>query len=199
MIKQPSTSTPLDSAASSDVYKRQVIHDRVRVAQGEHHLATLQLGAVADADDIELALEALGHACHGVGHEAPAEAVELAEFLVLADGLGEQLAVMDLEGDAGRERLPQFALRALDLDGIAGHVDRDALRDRNRFLSNTRHDSLSKPAAGSRQLAAGRAAGCQPPAIGYTGSTKRYRAPRRRCPPWTPRGRSSARATSSGC
>ena len=39
--------------------RRDVEHDRVRVAEREHDLPALDLGAVADADDVELALEAL--------------------------------------------------------------------------------------------------------------------------------------------
>ena len=58
---------------------RHVEHHRVRVAQREHDLPALDLGAVADTDDVELALEALGHALHRVGREAAGEPVELAE------------------------------------------------------------------------------------------------------------------------
>src|SRR3990172_3812122 len=46
-----------------------VEHDRVRVPQREMDLFALHLGAVPDADDVELLLEAIGHAGHRVRHE----------------------------------------------------------------------------------------------------------------------------------
>src|SRR5215212_8853163 len=42
--------------------------DRVRVAELEHDFASLDFGAVADADDVELALEAFAHAADVVRH-----------------------------------------------------------------------------------------------------------------------------------
>ena len=61
-----------------------VEHHRVRVAEREDDLLALDLGAVADADDVEVLAEALGHALDGVGDEAAREAVELAELGILA-------------------------------------------------------------------------------------------------------------------
>ena len=47
--------------------------------------------------------------------------------------LATQVAVGELEVDAGRMRLAQLALRALDLDGAVDHLDGDALGNRDRF------------------------------------------------------------------
>ena len=40
--------------------RRDVEHHRMRVAEREDHLLALHLRAIADADDVELLLEALG-------------------------------------------------------------------------------------------------------------------------------------------
>src|SRR6476620_5576940 len=61
---------------------RDVEYDRVRVAEREDHLLALQLGAVADADDVELLLVAFGDADYGVVDEAAREAVKLAELRI---------------------------------------------------------------------------------------------------------------------
>src|SRR5687768_14898836 len=49
--------------------RRDVVDHRVRVAKREVHLLALQLGAVADADDIELVLEAVGDSGRSVADE----------------------------------------------------------------------------------------------------------------------------------
>src|SRR5262245_28138296 len=116
-----------------------VEHDRVRVAQGEHNLFALDLRAVADADDVELPLEAVGHAGDGVRHETSRQAVQLLQLRVLARGLRNEMAVGQLEVDAHGMRLTQFTLRALHLNRAVNHLDGDALGNRDRLLSNSRH------------------------------------------------------------
>src|SRR4051794_3360726 len=116
---------------------RDVEDDRVRVAEREDHLLALDLSAVADTDDVELFLVAVGHAGDGIGDEAAGEAVELAELRVLGRNPGDQLTVGHLEVDAGRERLAQFPFRTLHFNGVAGNLDRDALRNRDRLLANS--------------------------------------------------------------
>src|SRR5204862_1446020 len=59
--------------------RRDVEHHRVRVAEREDHLLTLDFRTVADADDVELALEAVGHAQYRVRDQASRQAVKLAE------------------------------------------------------------------------------------------------------------------------
>ena len=49
---------------------------RMRVAELEDDFLPLDLGAVADADDVELALEAFAHAADVVRHERAHQAVE---------------------------------------------------------------------------------------------------------------------------
>src|SRR5687768_916934 len=114
---------------------------RMRIAEGEMHLLALELGAVADADDVELLLEAVGDAGNGVGDETPRQAVKLAELRVFALQLGDErgntVRRVLREDDTGRHRLPHLALRSLHLDGIDGDLHGDALRDRDRFLTNS--------------------------------------------------------------
>ena len=104
-----------------------VEHDRVRVAEREDDLLAPQLRAVADADDVELALEAFGDAEHAVGREAAREAVKLAELRILAHRRRLELAVDDLEADAGRNPLRQLAFRSLNIKRVRVHFDGDAL------------------------------------------------------------------------
>ncbi len=114
---------------------RDVEHHRVRVAERKNHLLTLQLRAVSDADDVELALEAVDDAGHRVGDEAPGETVERTELR--SARLRLQVPVGQLEVDPGRNTLPQLALRPLELDRAIDHLDGDAFRYRDRFLANS--------------------------------------------------------------
>src|SRR5581483_3009691 len=124
---------------------RDLEHDRMRVPEREHHLLPLHLRAVPDADDVELLLVAFGHAEHGVGDEAASQPVKLAQLRVFGPRLGDQMAVGDLEADAGRNRLAHLPLRALHVDGAVGHLDGDALRHGDWFLPDSRH--INKPVA----------------------------------------------------
>src|SRR6185369_3517433 len=117
--------------------RRDVEDDGVRVAQGENHLLALELRAVADADDVELFLEAFGDALHRVRDEAARQPVVLRQVRVGGRPLRLKRAVRELEVDAGRKRLPHLALRALHLDRAVGDLDGDALRDRDRFFAYT--------------------------------------------------------------
>src|SRR5690606_35729419 len=111
-----------------------------RVAQREVDVAALHLGAIADADDVELAPEALADARHRVRDQRAREAMELVQLAVLA-GVRVQLAIDQLEPDARGERLRERALRALHFDQAVLERDVHALRHRNRLLTNTRHES----------------------------------------------------------
>src|SRR5262249_52392585 len=121
-----------------DVYpRRDVEDDGVRVAKREDDLLALELSAVADADDVELLLVALGDAGDGVGDQAARQPVELPNLRILARGLRDQMAVGELEVDASREPLAQLPLRALHFDGVAGDLDGHAFRNRDGLLANS--------------------------------------------------------------
>ena len=53
--------------------------------------------------------------------------------------LEEEMTVGELEADPGRMRLAQLALRALHFNGAGDHLDVDPLRDRDGFLTDSRH------------------------------------------------------------
>ena len=59
--------------------------DGVGLAESEGDDFALKLGAIADADDVEIFLEALGDAMNGVGQERAGEAMERAMFFIIAD------------------------------------------------------------------------------------------------------------------
>src|SRR5215210_724390 len=116
-----------------------VIDHRVRVAKGELHLGTLDLGAVTHADDIELLREAGGHAQHRVRDQGPQQAVLGALRTGLAGTLDRDHAILDLDRVAFEQRLRHLAPRAFGDErpilnlylGPAGH--------RDRHFSNARH------------------------------------------------------------
>ena len=100
---------------------------RVRVAERKMHLLALELGAVANAHDVELLLEPLGDAAHGIRDQTAREPVKLAEQgIVLQRGRLQQLAV-ELHADAARASADSASLGPLNLDSPGLHVDLDAL------------------------------------------------------------------------
>ena len=92
--------------------------DRVRVAEGEDdHALALELGAIADADDVELLGPAGGDAGDGVEDQRASEAVEPGLRVVLT--LDDQLAVLLDQRDALRDQRAHLALGAFDENGVA--------------------------------------------------------------------------------
>ena len=75
----------------------------------------------------------------GVGHQAARQAVELAELADRRAASSPELVAVDLEADAGRQRLPQLALRALDLDGAGWTSILTPFGIGDGFLANSRH------------------------------------------------------------
>src|SRR5262245_59712599 len=123
-----------------DIYPGRDVEDhRVRIAEREVHLLALELGAVTDTDDVELLLEPLGHARDGVRDEAPGQAMELAQFVVLARELRDDRTGILREKNPRRRRLTQLALRALDFDCVRRDLHGHAIRNRNWFLAYSRH------------------------------------------------------------
>src|SRR5205807_2573742 len=121
-----------------DAFRNGETH-RVRVAELEDDFPPLHLGAVADADDVELALERFADALDVVRHERAHEAAESAglPFLVTA-GEGDDV-VLDLHADPGDDGRHERALGTLHHHSAALEACFHALRQRNLFLANTRH------------------------------------------------------------
>src|SRR5262249_16286149 len=105
---------------------RDVEHDGVGVPERKNHLLALEFRAVADADDVEFLLEALGDAKHGVRDERAGKAMELSEARILSRASRFQMTVGQLEVDTRRKRLPHLALRSLHVDGAVDDLDGDA-------------------------------------------------------------------------
>src|SRR5687767_7616611 len=134
-----------------DPFRNRELH-RMRVAELEHHLAALDLGAVTDADDVELALEAFAHTLDVVGHERAHEPVEGTGFPLVVLPLELDHVVVDLHGNAGDDRRGQGALGTLHEDVVAFLTNLDAFRQGKLFLSDTRHvQLLTRPGRGLRR------------------------------------------------
>ncbi len=102
--------------------------DHDRVAEAERELAAcraLGLGAVADADDLELLREAVGDADDHVVDERAGEAVQGAVLALVVGALDDERAVVLADGDRAGDVAAQRALRALhrDVPSVDGDVD----------------------------------------------------------------------------
>jgi hypothetical protein len=109
----------------------------VAEAEGEADaVRALRLGAVADADDVELLAEAVGDTDDHVVDEAAGQAVEGA-VVALVVGPGDQQLVVDLlDADRGRDRPGELTLGTLHLDHAAFDRDVDPGGDRDGRLSD---------------------------------------------------------------
>src|SRR5437870_3967788 len=108
----------------------------MRVPQAEYDRAlALQFGAVADADNLQLAGPALGHTFNGVVDQSAGQAMKSGLRVIVADR--HQMAVLLLHTDARGQLRVQFALGALHGDRAPFDLDRNSLRERNRFSSNS--------------------------------------------------------------
>src|SRR5262249_11690882 len=118
---------------------RDVIHDVVAQAGLHLQLLALQRRAVADAADLELALEALGDAGHQVGDQRARGAPHGERALGLRTRVDLDATALHLGGDVVVQHDLQGALRPLDLDGLALDGRRDARGDRYRLLADAGH------------------------------------------------------------
>src|SRR3546814_362084 len=121
---------------------------RVRKAQRQVQVLALHRGAVTDADQLELALEAFGHAMHHVGDDR-AQGAGDGDLLGIA-GRQLRLAILDLDIDVGGLGDRQRALRALDADALGLDVQLHTLRQGDRLLGYSGHfdDSLRPRSTG---------------------------------------------------
>ena len=95
----------------------------------------LHLGAVADADDFQVARPALGDAFDGVVHQRARQSVNRGLRIVLAHG--DEVSVFLLHLDAGGKSRVQLALRPLHQYRVAFDFDRHPFGDRDRLFSNS--------------------------------------------------------------
>ncbi len=112
--------------------------DGVGVAERkDDHALALHLGAVSDADDVDVLGLAGGDAGDRVEDERAGEAVEGCLLVVLT--LSDELAVLLDELDAAGQHGGDFALGAFDENGVAVLGDRvlDAGGNSDRLFTNT--------------------------------------------------------------
>src|SRR5262245_10952822 len=115
---------------------RDRIDDLVAVAELKLQILALHGGAIADAGDLEPALEPLGHAGDHVGEQRPHGAPHGARALAVVGRVDLDGAALHLDGDIVVQRELQGAFRALDAQALARHVGGDAGRDRDWFLAD---------------------------------------------------------------
>src|SRR5687768_3729788 len=109
-------------------------------AQLQLQLLALNGRPETDAVDLEVPAVALGNSPDHVGHERSRHAPAGAGELGLVARLNVDPAIFELGDDLLGEHRLELALWALDRNILPRHVDGDAGRDRNRFLTYARHD-----------------------------------------------------------
>src|SRR6187551_1019682 len=114
--------------------------DRVREAHRELEVGALELGAVADALDLEVLLEPLRDPLDHVRDERAGEAVERAVVAALGGPGHRDDAVLLRDRHPCGDPLRERAERARDRDGAAGrHLDGDAARDLDGLSADPGH------------------------------------------------------------
>src|SRR5215471_14957915 len=108
---------------------RQREHHRMRVAQRQGDRLTLDLRSVADADDVELSLEAVLDAVHHVRHQRAGQTVQRADPAIVAGAGDHELIVLELRAEPRRDGLRQLALGPFGAHGGAVDLDLHSLRD----------------------------------------------------------------------
>src|SRR5205823_10359966 len=111
-------------------------------------------GPVADADDLELLDEPVGHPDHHVVDQRPGQAVEGPVLPLVGRAGDDQLVALLGDGDVGYEVALEGALRALDGDVRAVERHVDAGRDGDRLPPDSGHGYVSSLPDMAQDLAA---------------------------------------------
>src|SRR5215831_1456606 len=122
---------------------RDRINDVVAIAELDLQVLALQGGAIADAADLESALETFGHSRHRIGEQRPAGPPHGARALGIGARIDLDFAALHLGRHIAVQRDRKRALGALHLDELALHAGGDAGGNRNGFFSDTGHGWLS--------------------------------------------------------
>src|SRR5581483_1573519 len=118
---------------------------RMRVPELEHHFLPFDLGAVADADDVQLFLEPLSDAEDVVGDQRAHQPVGRARLSFVVGARERDRVVLDFHVDAGHHGRVQRSFRTFDHEPTRLFLHLDAFRQRNRFIANARHGTFSLP------------------------------------------------------
>src|SRR5690606_3831748 len=108
----------------------------VREPERERDGLPLHLAAVAGADELELALEALRRTLDLASEQRAAESLKTRGIPPFGRALDQNAIAVSLADDVLGQVEAQLALRALNVDVRAAHVDRHALRDDHRSLAD---------------------------------------------------------------
>src|SRR5215831_11711157 len=111
----------------------------VAVAERDLQVLALHGGTIADAGDLELPLEALGHAGDEVRHQGARGAPHGARALAVVARVDLDAALVELGADLAWQHELEGALRPLHLHGLAVDARRHAGRDCDRLLADTGH------------------------------------------------------------
>src|SRR5262249_40655699 len=109
----------------------------MRIAESKLDVLALHLGAIADAHDLELALEAFLDAVDHVRDERAHEAVQRTHGTVVGAARDGHHVVRETHGEAARHGLTELALRSLRANGLALHGHLDPLRDGDGLLTDS--------------------------------------------------------------
>ena len=99
-----------------------------------HHTLALHLRAIAYADDLEFARPAPGNAFDGVVDQGARQSMDRGLGIILPNR--DQMPILLFHLNAARQQRFQFALGTLHGNRVAFYLDRNTLRQRNRFFSN---------------------------------------------------------------
>src|SRR5437762_11928032 len=116
--------------------------DRHRMAEAQRQLEArraLGNGSVANADDLQVFAEAIGHAHAHVVDQRTRESLQTAVLALVVGTLDQDLCAVLAHGDVGREATEERALGALHRDLVAGNTDVDARGDGDGGFADTRH------------------------------------------------------------
>ena len=165
----PRTTTSVGCGTSNSIPSGACDRDRVRVAERQLQGLALELGAVADALDLEAPLEAVGDALDHVRDQAAREAVQGAVLAAVGRALDGQGAVVDRRPSCPRSTAwssSPFGPLTVTSPGLTSTLTPSGIWD--WLSSDSAHESAP--------------------------ITRRRRRPRRRRPSCGPRGRSSRRS-----
>src|SRR4051794_13986676 len=137
LVDTPDDDSGLDWHLEGNALGRVDDH-RVAEAEGQTQLVGGDgLGAVTDADDLELPAEAIGDTDNHVVDQRARQPVQRAALAQIVGTFDDQLTVVATNGDDFGQRAAECALRALDRHSAA--IDRhvDAARDRDGGITNS--------------------------------------------------------------
>src|ERR1700686_905172 len=108
----------------------------MRVTQAEHdRVLALHFGAIADADNFQIAGPSLGDTFDGVVDQRARQAMDSGLGIVFA--YREEMPILLLDFNARGQLSVQLALRTLHGNSVAFNFDGHSLRERDRLFSNS--------------------------------------------------------------